>query len=340
MTILLLETWERAYDFDPRIHIRQVLPFSPAFKFRDMLLPLQALLVANRVRRLKPAFVLSFLQRSNFVNILSRLLGSGSTACISEQIATDSAFHSETAYGWTTLRLVRRLYPLASRIFCASAGVRESLERLGIDCSAAAIVSNPIDEDEVKEAAVTRIPEFGERPVIVTLGRLAPQKNHQCLIKAAAPLLLEFDARLLIIGQGELEGALRQQAADLGVGDKIRLYGWCSKPYGLLKGSSIFALSSRFEGFGNVIVEAMACGLPIVSTDCPSGPSEILEGGKYGLLCPNEDVTGLRQHLRNLLLQPELRSHYSRLSRQRAQDFGVASIAAHYLNLMRMSCRA
>lgn len=340
VTILLLETWERAYQFDPRIQISQIMPFSPQVKFRDLLIPFQALMVAARVRRLKPDFVLSFLQRSNFVNVLSRLLGSGSTACISEQIATDSAFDTKTAYGWTTLNLVRTLYPLASKIFCASTGVQVGLERLGVDCSAASVVSNPIDEEEVGEAVGVRIPEFSDRPVIVSLGRLASQKNHHCLIEAAAPLLQEFDARLLIIGQGELEESLRQQATQLGVRDKVRLHGWCAKPYELLKGSSIFALSSRFEGFGNVIVEAMACGLPIVSTDCPSGPAEILENGKYGLLCPNEDAVALRQHLRELLLRPELRAHYSGLSLQRARDYGVTNIAARYLELARKSHRA
>jgi glycosyltransferase involved in cell wall biosynthesis len=130
-------------------------------------------------------------------------------------------------------------------------------------------------------------------PVILAAGRLVPQKDFTTLIQAFARVRRERPARLLILGDGEQRDALLALAAECGVRDDVDLPGFDPNPFAAMRAASAFVLSSRYEGLPGVLIQAMACGARVVSTDCPSGPREVLEGGRWGTLVPVGDVAAL-----------------------------------------------
>jgi glycosyltransferase involved in cell wall biosynthesis len=190
-------------------------------------------------------------------------------------------------------------YPLANARVAVSIGVADDLAALsGISRCSISVIYNPLPTrpealtDDAEAEAVWR----GWRgPRIINVGRFKAQKNHALLIRAFKRVLAEHDARLLILGTGELFEATAAVARAEGVADKVLMPGVVLNPTPYYRSSDLFVLSSDYEGFGNVIIEALACGVPVVSTNCRSGPSEILEHGRYGRLVPVGDEKALAQ---------------------------------------------
>lgn len=166
-------------------------------------------------------------------------------------------------------------------------------------------------------------------PRILTVGNLKPVKNHPLLLRAFADLRRP-DARLMLLGQGTNEAALRQLASALGIADRVIFAGFHTDPSPFYATADLFVLSSDDEGFGNVIVEALSFGLPVVSTDCPSGPAEILEGGRFGRLVPVGDAHALARAMEGALVAPVDREALIR----RAADFAPEIAARKYLDLL------
>ncbi len=164
---------------------------------------------------------------------------------------------------------------------------------------------------------------------ILTVGSLKDQKNHSLLLRAFARTP-GTRSRLMLLGQGENEGILRAVASDLGISDRIIFAGFHRDPSPFYATADLFVLSSDYEGFGNVIVEALACGCPVVSTDCPSGPAEILENGRFGRLVPVGDAEALAVAISEALAA----EHDRELLRRRAEDFSPERAADKYLALL------
>ncbi len=130
-------------------------------------------------------------------------------------------------------------------------------------------------------------------PVVLAVGRLEFEKGYDILLEAFAKVRSEVEARLVILGKGSLQEALRAHALRLGISEQVDMPGLDPNPYRYMRQARVFVLSSRYEGLPNVLIQALAaCGCPVVSTNCPSGPAEILDGGKYGKLVPVGDVGG------------------------------------------------
>ena len=188
--------------------------------------------------------------------------------------------------------LVRAGYPLADGVVAVSEGVAEDLASVTrLPRSAIDVVYNPVDSDRVGAAAAAPVehPWLADRaaPVLVAAGRLTAQKDFATLLRALA--LLDGDVRLVVLGDGELRPELEGLARDLGVDDRVDLPGFTANPYPSYRAADAFVLSSRWEGLPTVLVEALVLGVPIVATDCPSGPAEILAGGRWGRLVPTRD---------------------------------------------------
>ena len=164
---------------------------------------------------------------------------------------------------------------------------------------------------------------------ILTVGSLKDQKNHALLLRAFAAMSRP-EARLMLLGQGTNEAALRALASDLGIADRVIFAGFHADPSPFYATADLFVLSSDHEGFGNVIVEALSFGLPVVSTDCPSGPAEILQGGRFGTLVPVGDAHALARAMSNALVAPVDRATLIR----RAADFAPETAARKYLDLL------
>lgn len=226
-------------------------------------------------------------------------------------------------------------YRLAIGRVGVSKGVVEDIAHLsGLSVDAFEVIYNPLPEPLIPGAAAIARAEAlwpvkpGKR--ILTVGSLKAQKNQALLLQAFARLEAD-DACMMLLGIGRQEAALRTLAADLGIADRVVFAGFRPNPTPFYRTADLFVLSSDYEGFGNVIVEALACGKPVVSTDCPSGPSEILDYGRYGLLVNVGDADGLSAAIADALQRPVDKEWLMR----RAADFRPKFAAERYLKLIK-----
>lgn len=236
--------------------------------------------------------------------------------------------------------LMRWLYPKADFVVGVSQGVIDDLKKvLGFDSEKFRVIYNPIVSKELLQKAEEPLdhPWFqdGEPPVILAVGRLHVSKDFPTLLRAFALVRKEIHSRLVILGEGEKRKELGTLACELGVREDLDLPGFVENPYQYMKRAAVFVLSSQWEGFGNVLVEAMACGCPVVSTDCPSGPREILAGGEYGILVPVIDPERLAQEILRVLKNQELAKELSEKGKKRALDFTVEKAVEEYLRLIK-----
>ena len=212
--------------------------------------------------------------------------------------------------------LTRRLYPGLARVIAISSGIQTSVEGLVSALTGRVrTVYIPLELDKAKQRALERLPETApENPYLVAVGRLEPQKGFDLLLRAYAILRKRgVTEPLVIVGEGKDREKLQELAGSLDITEHVVFAGFQANPYPWLAGAKIFVSSSRFEGFCRVIAEALAVGTPVVATDCPSGPAEVLEDGEAGVLVPNEDVAALAEGIYRLLgdraLQDKLRAY-------------------------------
>lgn len=274
ITLALLDRETIAYE--PPAEVRLV-----QFDCKGRLLP-SIIVLRKLVDRLQPDTVLSFLTRANVANVMATQ-GRPPACIISERVNTSAHFRS--GFGAVIAKaLVRRFYRRADHVISVSDGVSDDLARnFRVSPSRMSVIANPVDHAAI-EAMAGEAPALApDRPYIVAAGRLVPNKNFAMLIDAFAQSKLTGD--LVILGEGPLRGALEEQVRALGLEERVHLPGFVENPFAIIARATLFAMPSNVEGFPNGLVEAMACGRPIVSTNCPSGPSEILLG------CPRLAVT-------------------------------------------------
>lgn len=233
--------------------------------------------------------------------------------------------------------LMRATYPSATGVVAVSTGVAEELTDLaGLGQGRVQIIHNPVVNEILPCGPGARDPEERAslwngrfKTHILTVGSLKPQKNHRLLLRAFGRVAAKLDAGLVILGEGRLRESLEEEVYGLGLQGRVSMPGFYPNPLPWFQSADLFVLSSNFEGFGNVLAEAMACGVPTVSTDCPHGPSEVLDLGRYGELVKVGDIDDLASGI--------LRSLGRQWSREvlqcRALDFSVPRQAQAYLDL-------
>ncbi|HEX9808277.1 MAG TPA: glycosyltransferase [Alphaproteobacteria bacterium] len=267
--------------------------------------------LARLIRAERPGAVISQLGAANAAALLAAALARTSARRIAVQGIALSRDRARTV---SRIPLRRRLvtgalYRLADVVVSPSEGVREDLAAwLKLPAARLAVAPNPVDLAAIRAAAKAPAPhpwtEPGAPPLILGAGRLAPQKNFALLIDAFARLRAEREARLVILGEGPLRPALEAQIAALGLGADVRMPGFVDNPFAWFARAAAFALSSDFEAFGCVVAEALACGCPVVSTDCPWGPAEILGEGRFGRLVAPGNAVALAAALATTLDHP------------------------------------
>ena len=234
------------------------------------------------------------------------------------------------------LPVARRWYPDADGIVAVSEGAAADLASAAkIDDDRITTIYNPVRLAQIDRLSAIPLNdpwfEGNGPPVILSLGRLDTAKDYPTLLKAFAKVTAERPSRLLIIGEGKLRPQLLEICDALGLQSKVRFPGMDKNPFRYLKRADLFVLSSAWEGFPNALLEAMACGVSVVSTDCQSGPREILEDGRYGTLVPVGDADALAR----AMLHSLTRQHCSKADlRQRASAFSETKITSDYLNLL------
>jgi glycosyltransferase involved in cell wall biosynthesis len=203
-----------------------------------------------------------------------------------------------------------RLYACADAIISVSEGVAGDLQSMGIADARVHVIHNPIDVPRLRQLAQSG-PELladDHRPYVVALGRLTAAKDHATLLRAYASSGLRTFHQLVIVGEGDQRANLERLAEELGISDEVSLVGSMVNPYRVLADAALHVLSSRWEGLGNVLLEAMALGVPVVSTDCRHGPRELLDGGRYGRLVPVGDEVALAHAMDAELAHPSDRA--------------------------------
>lgn len=197
---------------------------------------------------------------------------------------------------------------------------------LKIDKDDIEVMYNPAVGEDVLEKSMHPVIHpwlnHNETPVLITVARLEKQKSIDVLLHAFSLVLKEKEVKLIIVGDGSLKKELESLAITLGIKEHVDFYGWVENPYALMSKADLFVLSSWYEGFANVIAEALACGCPVVSTNAPSGPSEILEDGKYGRLVPVGDIHSLASSILTSLSEPVDKEFL----KKRGMDFHVDKI--------------
>lgn len=230
------------------------------------------------------------------------------------------------------LQMMRHYYPRNDGLIAVSCGVADdAAEVIGYPRERINTITNPVVTPALHEQAKQPVQhpwfEPGQPPVILGVGRLDPQKDFPTLLRAFARLRRERDCRLIILGEGRLRAELEGLAESLGIRADVDLPGFVTNPYAYMSRASLYTLSSAWEGSPNALTEALAVGVPVVATDCPNGPNEILEGGRYGLLVPVADDAALAQAMAQTLDNPLPRAVLQRA----AARYTVENSATQYL---------
>lgn len=290
------------------------------------------------LKRERPAALLSAMDHANIVAIWACKLSRVSCRLVVGVHTTLSraAGNASTARGRFMPRLVHWFYPWADAVVAVSQGVADDLINItGLPRERVKVIYNPIVTPELLQKAKETIdhPWFGpgQPPVILSVGRLTAAKDFPTLIHAFARVRAERQARLMILGEGEERPKLESLVRELGLEDDVSMPGFVDNPYAYMARAAVFVLSSVWEGFGNVLVEAMAVGTPVVSTDCPSGPAEILEGGKWGKLVSVKDITSLVTAINDILDEDNMNYEIFKI---RAMDFTLNKIVEQYLEVL------
>jgi glycosyltransferase involved in cell wall biosynthesis len=305
-------------------------------------LPMTILRLAKHLRKMTLDSMLSIGYSGNVPSILAKRLLRGRLPLVAlEGIHLSAALHfsgdlgiEAKLYLGLIKQLVKRFYPLADAVVARSKGVAEDLvQNMKVPRERVHVIYNPTDpEIEAKAQEPFEHPWFknSKIPVILCVARLAPEKDLPTLIRAFSVVRKERPAKLAILGEGSERAKLEALVKELGLEGDVWMPGFVDNPFKFMKRATVFALSSKFEGFGMVIAEALAVGTPVVSTDCPSGPAEILGGGKWGKLVPVGDHEKLAEAILETIENPPDREKL----KERGRDFSLDRIGQQYLQLI------
>jgi glycosyltransferase involved in cell wall biosynthesis len=293
--------------------------------------------LAAYLARERPDVLLSTSNPANLAALAARALShSPARVVVSVNLNLSAATGPRQRFWGPALRaLACRAYRRADAVIAISQGVAEDLARvLAPPRPPIVAITNPLPIAEIEEKARAPLAhpwlESRATPILLAVGKLKQQKDYPTLIRAFARVRARRPARLLILGEGEERRQLERLVRELGLAQDVALPGFAENPWAWMARASVLALSSAWEGFSNVVAEALACGCPVVSTDCPSGPAEILDHGAYGMLVPVGDDRALAEALLETLEKPRnperLRAH--------ARTFSVDTAVDRYLDVL------
>jgi len=346
MTNFIRELSRRGLPVD-LVQIRNHGPYLPKALPNVRLIPLPVSHVNSALpslirylRKERPSAILTDKDRVNRIAIIARLLAGTSTrvavrigTTVSRNLERRSWLHRKMQYA-----SIRYLYPQANCVIVPSFGVAQDLNQIsGLPFNHIKVLPNPIVSSEIQNLSKTSTgdPWLRENslPIIIGIGELCARKDFGTLIRAFSQLLPKKPSRLLILGEGRQRQKLQGLIKELGLIDKVRMPGFVKNPFPYIKRASVLALSSTCEGLGVVLIEALALGTPVVSTDCPSGPREILRNGEVGPLVPIGDANAMAKAILSVLEAPP----DPKLLKEAALPYSVKQATDQYLKVLGLS---
>lgn len=293
--------------------------------------------MSRYLREDQPDALLANGTQSNLITLWARHIASTSTRIVVSEHSTLSQVvrYAKRGFREAYPRLIRKAYPAADAVVAVSDGVADDLAAVAdLKRSSITTIYDPVVFPEMEERSRAPVdhPWMADTsvPVILAVGRLHRDKDFALLLRAFARVRASQRARLVVLGEGDQRALLEGLARELGVAQDVALPGFQSNPYAWMARASVLALTSRREGLPGVLIEAMACGCPVVSTDCPSGPAEILENGTFGRIVAMGDDGALAAAICSALAAPR---EPDRL-RERAGLFSVSTAVDRYLDVL------
>jgi len=281
----------------------------------------------------KPDVILSFIEYPNIINVLFKYIFPLRNIKHIISVRIYSSIYLKDSFLVKTLCKV--FYKKADKVIAVSKGCANDLnKRFGVPVDKVIAIYNPLDLKNIDKLKNEEIQDHwfkNDNPKIIAVGRLDKAKGHDYLLRAFKIVRENgINADLIILGEGKERDNLKNLAKELKIEDYVMLPGFERNPYKFVSKSGIFVLSSLYEGFPNVLIEAMACGVPVIATRCPSGPEEIITDGVNGLLVPVKDEKALAEAMIDLLMDKNKLERLAKEGRKKAEDFDVEKIVKEY----------
>ncbi|SDO05795.1 glycosyltransferase [Alkalicoccus daliensis] len=280
----------------------------------------------------KPDLLFSTINGNNIILLLAKLLSFSKIPTIVREANNRTQSGKVTPINKIFTYITYNF--ISNQVITLSEGVKLDLvNNFKIKENKIKVIYNPVEVDQVYKLSLDTVEDFERKDkekLMIAVGRLAEQKDYQTLLKAFEIINKEVNVRLLILGIGPLEKSLKDLCVDLNIEDRVVFLGFKSNPYKYMRLADLFILSSKWEGFGHVIVEAMASEVPVISTNCKSGPDEIIEENRYGVLVPVSNIGILASESIELLKNNEMRRKYLIEGGKRAKFFDAKKIVKDY----------
>jgi len=302
---------------------------------------------ASYCRKNRIDVVVSCLSRPTIIAAFSRLIYP-KLKLIAAEHTTLSGYYADSFAEKILKKALSMSYQIADAVVAVSDGIKtDLLQNFGVKKDKITVIYNPVDTQKIRILALLKQPRQSDSFIFVTAGRLVESKNYPFLFKAFAAL--EPFCRLWVLGAGEMERELKFLAVEMGIHERVHFFGFCENPYSYFAAADCFVMSSRLEGLPTVLIEALACSLPVISTDCKSGPREILGGmgdmlasglerAEYGILVGLDTHKFLSVAMHKMIEDDTLRSEYRANAPKRAEFFSKEKSIEIYKNLILGVC--
>ena len=288
------------------------------------------------LRSERPDVLLSGLEHSNIVALLSRLAAGVGTRCVISVRSVPTAVHREarSIRSWAVLQLARTVYRFADAIIANSEAVVADLsQNLNVPKGRMHLVYNPLNIPQLQRLSEQTVDhpwcERGTAPIVLAVGSLTPLKDFPSLVRAFSSVRSKRDCRLVILGEGPDRATLELLIRQLQLEEYVYLPGFVRNPFSWMRHAGVLVSSSLTEGCPNALMQALACGTPVIGTDCVGGSAEILEGGKWGQLVPVGDADAIAEAVL-VVMDTATRIDVQK----RASDFALCRIAQQYLQVL------
>lgn len=315
----------------------QLPPAVEVFDFACSRVSRSVFRLTKYLRQYQPSVLLSVMPHTNLVALFAKNLAHIRTkVVITEHNFLDIQWSNENPIKVRTfIWLMRCLYPRADGLVAVSQGVAKFIAQVAqVPLDRIQVIYNPVITPEIFRLAEEPVEhpwfQHKEHKIVLGAGRLTAQKDFATLLRAFAIVRKQIPCKLVILGEGEERAKLDNLAKLMGIDEDVSMPGLVTNPYKYMKSADVFVLSSRWEGFGNVVAESLALGTPIVSTDCPYGPAEILQNGRLGRLCPVGDAEAIAKAITSALTEPRLW-----VTPEIYKPFTINEVTEKYIHLFR-----